>query len=413
MRLKTLAFMLFCIILPSFLFLGCKNEEAKQNDSISIDTEYFDNGLIAVDLTINYCLRYRGQDSVSINMFPLLYADKYDGRGFELISVKVNDSDARNRINDASKYAIKVDIGKYKRFKSVKLYFKYIVKLGTHNESLSVNDFSVNFSDFVLLPAPYKDNAFIVLDENNIDVCCFISDLSDYKIKLTVPSVYTVAASDFASSLDVANEKTAYHYDVKNVRSFAFSLSKNYNVVFQKWGNRSINYYYYDTDDGFAVIELIKNCLYCFENIFGKYPYESFSICRTKAPEVLRSFSGLGFVGDNLSGEERCYKIVKAAAYQWWGSAVGASDADSVKLLSGLCDFSAYLFFGYFKGYGVSVEKMISSGAEESASIKFFNDLIEFSKEKGDNAVESNLRRLYKEYSYKEVSSSALLKIFS
>lgn len=413
MRLKTLAFMLCCVILPSFLFFGCQNGEAKQNDDISIDTEYFDNGLIAVDLIINYPLRYRGQDSVTVNVFPRLYVDKDDKSVFELISVKVNGSNALNRLTDLSECAIKIDISEYKRGKSVKLYFKYIVNLGSFKEGSSVKDYSVNIVDFVLLPAPYKDDTFIVLDENNSDVCRFTADLADYKIKLTVPSVYTVAASGFTSSIDVANEKTAYYFDMKNVLSFAFSLSKSYNVLFQKWGNRSINYYYRDIDDAFAVVELIKKCLYCFENIFGKYPYESFSICRIKEGDGLHPFSGIGFVPNNHTDEEGYFEIVRSAAYQWWGSTVLAKDTKSLKLLNGLCDFSAYLFFDYFKGYGVNVERIVAYVEKDSVSIKFFNDMVAFFKKNGNNITESNLRRLVKECSYKDVSSSALLKILS
>ncbi len=371
MKIKICAAVLI-IVLVFLFFTACK-EKSPEKDEYEIAAEYYDNGLIAVDLTVNYQRRYAKQKEAVFNLFPQGYTEKskgamlYEGDtegALDIISVRVNDEAKRYSFYDGDYNALSIDVSDFFKDDKFKINIKYAVKLPKSKNRTGITKNAVNLGNIILLSAPYENGKFQVFTPTKIGDP-FTGDLSDFSVKLTLPSTFTVAASGFPKSCDVAGGRTAYYYTLKNARDFAFVLSEKFNVEYQKWGNRSVIYYFYNDDEPLKTMELIKNCLNFYENVFGKYPFDTFTLVKTALTESGMEYPALAAVSDELLNEEYYRVIAHEIAHQWWYGAVGVNQVTDYFIDEGLAEYSAYLFFDHYKGY-----KNSSTGLYNEA--KFF-----------------------------------------
>lgn len=359
--------LLTAFLVVAFLsFYGCAKDDGSKKDRYEIFAEYHDNGLIAVDLTVNYYLRFKNQSFAVFNLFPQGYTEKSNGAMldsddkegvFEIIKVEVFSSPADYSFYRGDVNALSVNFDDYKGKDFVEIKIKYYITLPKGDKRLSVTTKTVNLGGFIILSAPYKDGEFQIFKPTKIGDP-FISELSDFTVKIVLPSVYALAGSANVGSLDVAGDKTMYTYSLSDVRDFVLVLSKNYSVDLQKWGNRSIYYCFYDDDTPVKTMELVKNCLNFYEKSFGEYPYATFTICQTELSESGMEYPCLAMVSDELTKEDYYYVIAHEIAHQWWYGIVGVDQTVDYAVDEGLSEYSAYLYFDYYKGWGISAESL-------------------------------------------------------
>lgn len=357
MEIKICATLVIIVLVVSF-FTAC-NEKSPKKDEYEICAEYYDNGLIAVDLIVNYQKRYAKQKDAVFNLFPQGYTEKskkamlYEGDTagtLDIISVRVNGETKDFSFYDDNYNALRVDVSDFYEDNQFKINIKYAVKLPVSQNRTGVTENTVNLGNFILLSAPYEKGEFQVFTPTKIGDP-FTSDLSDFSVKLTLPSVFTVAASGFPKSCDVAGDRTAYYYTLKNARDFAFVLSKKFNVECQKWGNRSVIYCFYNDNEPLKTMELVKNCLNFYESVFGEYPFDTFTLSQTALLESGMEYPALAMVNDELPAKDYYRVIAHEIAHQWWYGAVGVNQITDYFIDEGLAEYSAYLFFDYYKGY--------------------------------------------------------------
>lgn len=455
MKIRILAALLIIVSVFPF-FTACK-KKSTQKDEYEICAEYYDNGLIAVDLTVNYQKRYAKQKDAVFNLFPQGYTEKsknamlYEGDiagTLDIISIRVNGEAKEYSFYGDNYNALRVDVSDFFKDNQFQINIKYAVKLPATKNRTGVTENSVNLGNLILLSAPYEEGEFQVFTPTKIGDP-FTSDSSDFSVKLTVPSEFTVAASGFPKSCDVAGDRTAYYYNLKNARDFAFVLSKNYNVEYQKWGNRSVIYCFYNDDEYLKTMELVKNCLNFYENVFGKYPFDTFTLSQTALLESGMEYPALAMVSDELSAKDYYRVIAHEIAHQWWYGAVGVNQVTDYFIDEGLAEYSAYLFFDYYKGYENSAAdlykeakfrvksylddnkggKSLENYAEDifsrkpifqyDSSLEYavnayyapFCLLVEREIKIGRLALLSDLKKFYEDYCYKTASAADFKKI--
>lgn len=341
-----------------FVVSGCQKQVKPQKDEYEISAEYFDNGLIAVDLVVNYHLRYSGQTEAIFNIFAKSYTDKTTASNLsalgalDIIKVSVFGKDADYNLDNCT---LSVDVTGCEN--SATINVKYAVLLPKGRESLSLNDKTVNLGGFIFLSAPYENGKFLTYLPTRFGNS-FSSDVADCKVKLALPATYSVAASGRAKSCDLSADKTLYTYEVENVRDFAFIVSDKYCMDQKKWGNRSVIYCFYDDEESQKTIDLALKCLNFYESLFGDYPYESFTLAQSALRKSGSSYPCLSMVSDSLSETDFYYTVAYEIAQQWWYAMAGTDRMNDYYIENGLSAYSAYLFFDYYTEYGISAEKL-------------------------------------------------------
>lgn len=444
---KTIFFMSIFLIVTT-TFAACRDNEKLIKNSYDITAEYYDNGLIAVDLQVNYRLKSEKQKSVVFNLNPKKYnngeetnKEKTDLSGFNIIDVKVFNESVKTTYYNGNEYALKVDIPKQIKQKSVTIAIKYTITLKSLKNSADSKE-AVDLG-YVIPTAAVYDGDFIV-DKPNCFYTPLTSDAADYSVKLTVPATYTVAASGEAKSCDVACNRTIYRYDEKNARYFSFYLSENYNVNIKKWGNKSVINYFYQNDGGNATLDFVIKCLDFYRNLFGVYPYETFSVCQNGGCDDFKIFQSLIVTPENVSTKDGYRRLASSVAAQWWGCVVGGNQRKDYSIFGALREYSSYLFFQNHPEYGVSCsdvkkqtennlqayfnddkeflqsfpcEKNVDEYLDRGAFFAVAEDLpllaaLKYEKAVGQRTFVENMKNFYENFKFKSVSRSDFSKTF-
>ncbi len=183
----------------------------------------------------------------------------------------------------------------------------------------------------------------------------FFCDFADYEITLNVPSCYVVAGG-MPVGLDIAGGMARYEYSFKNYRAAAFCLSKNFNVISQKSGNRSINCYFVKNDEenigeekercDYAVFEklteLAAEALDFFESLYGEYPYDTYSLAFVPYDYGGMEYSAFSVISSNENLQNTIKAVVHETAHQWLPLIVGNNEYSEAFLDEGFAEFSTF-----------------------------------------------------------------------
>lgn len=192
----------------------------------------------------------------------------------------------------------------------------------------------------------------------------YFSDVADYKIDLSCDSKYVVASSGELINSEVVNEKTKYQYKIESARSFALVLSKDFECMTAKHKNVSVNYYFYDDKSPEISMEYALKSLKLYDELFGEYPYKTYSVVQTKFLQGGMEFPALVMISDALEKKEYGEVIVHETAHQWWQTVVGNNEIEYGFLDEGLTEYSVVLFYENHPEYGMNRDSMIKSAEQ-------------------------------------------------
>ncbi len=357
----------------AFTVSGCQKQILPQKNKYEISAEYFDNGLIAVDLTVDYHLRFSGQTEAVFNVLAKNHVNNSTSDfsvlgSLEIVKVSVSGKEADYGLDNCT---LSVSIPKQKS-ESVTVNIKYCILL--YEGILSESQQTVNLGGFIFLSAPYEDGRFLTYLPTEFGNS-LSSDVADFKIKFALPSTYSVAASGKAKSCDLSADKTLYAYDAENVRDFGFTVSDKYCIDQQKWGYRSVIYCFFDDKETQKTVDLVLKCLNFYESLFGIYPYETFTLAKSQLKNRGSSYPCLATVSDSLSETDFYYTVAYEIARQWWYTVVGTDRMTGYYIENGLSAYSVYLFFDYYTEYGIS-SKNLHENAKNALDVINESDLL-------------------------------------
>ena len=354
---------LFVVVSTLTIFTGC-SEEARV-DGYEISCEYRD-GVLSLKETATFSCPADGVTEAVFNLYPLAFtsdesgctlSDDEKGR-VDVNKISLFDKPA-DHVVDNTHITVLLDRS-YKKGETIEIGFNIDLTLPKCDERFSVNENTVNFGNFYPILAKYEDGKFTACDHHPFGDP-FYSGVADYKVAVKVPSIYTVAAGVTASSLDNDDEMTTYFYNAKNLRDFSFVLSDKYEVKSEKWGNKSINYYFYEDEQPDETFKVIVDALEFFSKKFGDYPYESYSVAKTRFSAGGMEYPLLSYLSDRLDKEQYLYALVHETAHQWWYSAVGNDQINESYLDESLAEYSTYLFFDERPELNISGDGLIKS----------------------------------------------------
>lgn len=279
----------------------------------------------------------------------------------QIESVLVGDEEADFKVAGIDENVLVVSLKKElfpNEKESVKISFKLI--LANVIARTGYNSSTINLGNFYPILCAMQDGAFYECSYYDLGDP-FFSDCANYKVKITCEKDYVVASSGaLVWEKEEGGQKTC-EYTVENARSFAFVLSKEFNVVSKKVLGKEINYYYYNDQNPDNSIDYATKATTLFSNTFGEFPFATFSVVQTPFVQGGMEYPGLVMISDELKDLPYGEVIVHETAHQWWQSAVGNNEIEHAFLDEGLAEYSVVLFYENFSQYGYTREGLIKA----------------------------------------------------
>jgi aminopeptidase N len=178
-------------------------------------------------------------------------------------------------------------------------------------------------------------------------------------------------------------------------------LSKDYKVITDNSLGVKVNYYYYDDSSPNLSMQYAIKSLKTFTNRFGKYPYETYSVCQTKFIQGGMEFPALVMISDALEPKAYGEVIVHETAHQWWQTTVGNNEIEHSFLDEGLAEYSVIVFYEDNSEYGFTRQTLVNSSY---LTYKNFCSVTDKLLGEVDTSMLRNLSQFLSEYEYVNIA---------
>jgi len=198
----------------------------------------------------------------------------------------------------------------------------------------------------------------------------FYSDIANYKVEITAPKDYIIAATgEIAEEIREEGNNKVWNINAKAVRDFAWIASDKFKVSAKKVGNTTVYSYYYNPEGGMGALDYAASSLEIFNSLFGKYPYPQLSVVQADFFIGGMEYPNLVMIDGTLYGEESrdWLELITAheVAHQWWYGLVGNNQIKQAWLDESLTEYSTVLY--YEQRYGIEegqriYEELVAKG---------------------------------------------------
>lgn len=241
----------------------------------------------------------------------------------------------------------------------------------------------------------------------------FYSDVANYTVTMQADEKYTVATSgeNITETMDDGTIKTSA--SLLSGRDFALVLGE-FETVMQMEGDIEIYYYYYDDEEFEDSLTTACDSISTFNDLFGSYPYPSYSVVQTAFLNGGMEYTGLVYISDEVSGDTYDEVIIHETAHQWWYGVVGNDQVGQAWVDEALAEFSTTLFYDANPSYNATYEERI---ADATAAYAMYCDLYEntanFSTaiDRPSNEFSSSLEYTYMTYVKTQIMYDSLRTI--
>ena len=165
------------------------------------------------------------------------------------------------------------------------LSYDFTAKIPSLADRYGVSQDVFNVTNFYPILAVYTNGdwsheAFYNMGE------CFFSEISDYKVMLTVPSDYMILTTGVETEYKQENGKTTYSIDAPCVRDFVFCASAGFKLYEGDYKDVHIRVVYDEKHPASnempecceASVQAAEESLAAFGEAFGEYPYPELDI---------------------------------------------------------------------------------------------------------------------------------------
>ena len=284
----------------------------------------------------------------------------------------------------------------------------FITKLATVAHRTGIAEKTVSFGNFFPILCGIKNGGFV----ENLYYAMgnpFYSECADYKISLTLPKEYVVVSSGSFLEESVLESKKAYTMSAANTRDFAMVISKDYEVARVEEDGTVLSYYYFEDETPLKTLEIIEESFCFYEEKFGDYPYESYSVAEAGLCLDGVDYPRLSILSNRLDGEGRTRAIVYETARQWWYAVVGSDQIENAWQSEGLAAYSSLLFFEEYEKYGITREGLLKEGLKEYRS---YYDVYGSVLGRTDTRMTRHLSEFVNEYEYSCIARDKALIMF-
>ncbi len=189
----------------------------------------------------------------------------------------------------------------------------------------------------------------------------FYSDVGDYRVMMSLPREYVLATTGEVIKKEDIEGNVLWTIEGKRVRDFAMVISDKFKILTDEIDGVKVYSYYLNDPFGELSLEVAKDSIKIFSQLFGKYPYKQFSVVAADFFVGGMEYPNLVYIDNTLYNEEKKeileYVIAHEAAHQWWYGIVGNDEVDEPWLDESLTEYSTLLY--YEMKYGIEAKDHI------------------------------------------------------
>ncbi len=404
---------------------GCKNQE-KPHASYEITAEYSpDNHTVAGTVKVEFENKTNEEISaLKFNLYPNAYRKDalyrpvsktfenesyYAGESYgEIVVSSVNGSKNFEVLGEDENILYAYLERSLFPGDSVVLDIGFVTRLAKVNHRTGVTENTVNLGNFYPSLCGFKEGGFCECVYYS-DGDPFYSDCADYKMTLTLPKEYEVAATGTLVDERILESKKVLVMEAVSARDFALVLAEEYRSIAAQVGNTKLVYYYYGDENAKETLQTAEEAFRYFEKSFGDYPYPVYTIAETDFCFGGMEYPCLTMLSADLEGEERQRSIVHETAHQWWGIAVGSDQIENAWQDEGLAEYSAFLFFDEYEKYGFKREELVTEALKEYRS---YYDVYGSVLGRADTRMTRHLKEYLSDYEYRCLSYDKAVVMF-
>lgn len=282
---------------------------------------------------------------------------------------------------------------------SVTVKIDWNLKLANVVARTGINDKTINLGNFYPILCAYDNGFYECLYYGIGDP--FYSDCANYKVTITTPEEWTVAGGGNITTSTVKNQLKTTSFTLNNARSFAMVLSRFFQTETASVDGVNVAYYYYEDTDSQKSISYAVNAIKLFNQRFGKYPYDNYTIVQTKFVQGGMEYPTITLISDSIDGEAYGEVIVHETAHQWWQTTVGNNEIEYGFLDEALAEYSVVIYYEHYNQHGLTRENMIASAEQ---TYRVFCSVVDRLEGKVDTSMLRNLSEYTTEYEYVNVA---------
>ncbi len=284
----------------------------------------------------------------------------------------------------------------------------FMTKLAYVNHRTGITKNSVNLGNFFPILCGMKNGGFYETVYYS-DGDPFYTECADYRVTLTIPKEYLVAATGALEQERMLESKKEYTMSATNVRDFALVLSDKYKKSETSVNGTTISYYYYNDDNPEKSLTVAKESFKYYEETFGRYPYETYTVAETGFCLGGMEYPCLSMISDTLKTHERMRVIAHETAHQWWYGAVGSDQIENAWQDEGLAEYSTLAFFENYEKYEYKPEDLLTEALKEYRS---YYDVYGSVLGRTDTRMTRHLKNYLSDYEYRCLSYDKALVMF-
>jgi len=280
--------------------------------------------------------------------------------GLEILSVKVNNVAVEFIIDGEDKNILTVPLTrKLMPGNAADIDIEFVLTLPNVRHRFGHSAGVINLGNFYPIAAVYQNGGFVT-DPYYSMGDPFFSCVADYEVSITAPSNLTVALSGKKSSQELDGGLTKTTSTLSNARDFAIVLGE-FEVLTASYNDTEIRYYFLNDSTAENSMAAALASIKTFSELFGEYPYCTFSVVQTPFLHGGMEYAGLVLISDRLTGDDRIEVIVHEAAHQWWYAIVGNDQVAHAWLDESLAEISTSLFFYYNPQFNISYDNRLAN----------------------------------------------------
>ena len=434
--MKKFLCVLCSILLLVFLCSSCESVDNRPIDGYFIDIEY-QNGQVFGTMEYNFALK---SDKKEVLFWLYPNAQGEEDCAIEINSVCFKGAPLKYTLTDEDEY-LKVFLpSDCKVGEQLTLTVDFLTNLPNSARRLGVTEKVVNLACFYPLACVF--NGEYVKQPYTEIGDPFYSDFCDMRVNLTVPSVMSVACGFKAIGIENMGEKTTYCYESANVKGFSCALSKDYNIVSNKWNKTQVNYYYYNDETPEEKLQIITECLSFLGEKIGEYPYDVLTVAQSPYEYGGMEYSAFCVVGESKSISDYEYAIIHEVCHQYFPISFLFNEYVSAYLDEGITEFLAQSYLDKQKSgskkahaeysltlisafnraqnkLGNRVDGVMkkplncfSSKDEYVTTVYYKGYLLFYTIEQRCGDIFPNLKRVYDKYKFKELNEELFISCF-
>ena len=230
------------------------------------------------------------------------------------------------------------------------------------NHRFGIGENTINIANFYPVACVYEDGVGFCKELYHSNGDPFYSECANYSVQFSYPQNLTFASSGWVVDEKEQNQTKTATIKGEKIRDFAITLSDKFEVKTREVDGTRVSYVGYRGDEDIENnLDISVKALQTFNNLFGKYPYQSLTVVKASFLHGGMEFPNMVLIADNLAVEDISYVIVHEIAHQWWYGVVGNDQYNHAWLDESLAEYSTLLFFEQNTEFGLEYKSLVSS----------------------------------------------------